>query len=263
LEPKNILVIDCETTGNASPLQIVELCLQKGLEQDAPQWTRRVRPDRCTVTAEAQAIHGISMDDLRCEPTFQVLLPEIWEQLNWAHVIVGYNVEFDLNAIEEEIKACLRIDNLNLRERRLVVDPYRLWQRMEPRGLEHAHKRFVGSPFSGAHGASADVAATARVLVGMVDHFSLEDHNWEELQALSSPEKKSHWIGPTHHVQWNGQGAVVFGFGKYQGCPLGEFRSYMKWCLNQNFPAHVVQIFEKALLCAPDDLARWCKENFK
>jgi hypothetical protein len=54
-----------------------------------------------------------------------------------------------------------------------LVDPLRLWQRCEPRSLQAAHRRFVGQEFAAAHSASADVAATGRVLRGMLSHFNL------------------------------------------------------------------------------------------
>jgi hypothetical protein len=66
---------------------------------------------------------------------------------------------------------------------KLIVDPYRLWSAIEPRGLKYAHRRFCGSDFDGAHQAQADVAATAAVLCGMLTTFGLQAE-WHSLAEL-------------------------------------------------------------------------------
>ena len=72
-------------------------------------------------------------------------------------------------------------------ESKRVIDPYRLWQKMEPRGLLHAHRRFAGGGFDGAHRAGSDVAATAAVLAGMIAAFGLETE-WPALAELCRRE---------------------------------------------------------------------------
>ena len=67
---QRILVFDVETTGTDKRKdQVIELCVQFGVEVDAPSYTWRIRP-----TAEmcpgAQAVHGISMADLEGAPGF-------------------------------------------------------------------------------------------------------------------------------------------------------------------------------------------------
>lgn len=49
---------------------------------------------------------------------------------------------------------------------------------------EHAHRRFVGRDFAGAHCAQADVAATAAVLAGMIAAFDLGEADWPALARL-------------------------------------------------------------------------------
>jgi DNA polymerase-3 subunit epsilon len=263
--PMNILVIDCETTGKDRPRQIVELCLQRGLGEGAPQWVRRFHPKYCPITPEAQQVHGISMEDVARAPEFHALALEISEWFLWADVIVGYNVEFDLQALQEEFARCLQVGlrNINLTHDKPIVDAYRLWQVMEPRSLAKAHERFAGKKLEGAHDASVDVAATGRVLIGMLERFGLLDRPWTELAELCAPKREPSWIGPSHHLQWK-DGKVVFGFGKYKGQDVTEVRSsYVEWCLAGGFPDHVVKILKASLRHSSSGFVAWCRENYR
>ena len=98
-----------------------------------------------------------------------------------ARVLIGYNVAFDLDMLQAEF-ARAGLPPLDVAGK-LIVDPYRLWGAMEPRGLQYAHRRFVGSDFDGAHRAGADVAATAAVLCGMLAAFGLQPE-WYSLAEL-------------------------------------------------------------------------------
>ena len=94
-----------------------------------------------------------------------------------------------------------------------IVDAFRLWQQCEPRSLQHAHRRFVGDEFASAHSASADVAATGRVLVGMLQHFKLADQDWGQIAHVCDPGRAS-WVGPSRHLRWENE-VIVLGFGKH------------------------------------------------
>ena len=109
-------------------------------------------------------------DRRRCSPT--------------ADVIVGYNLSFDIDMLQAEY-ARIGQPLLDLTGKK-IVDAFRLWQQCEPRSLQHAHQRFVGDEFAAAHTASADVAATGRVLVGMLRHFKLDGQDWDADRAASA-----------------------------------------------------------------------------
>ncbi len=85
-----------------------------------------------------------------------------------AHVLIGYNVGFDLDMLQAEFQRA-GLDLLDVSSK-LVIDPYWLWRKMEPRGLQQAHQRFVGAAFEGAHRAQADAQRTRRRLAAWFWH---------------------------------------------------------------------------------------------
>ena len=155
---------------------------------------------------------------------------------------------------------------MDLRDKR-IIDPFRLWQRCEPRSLQHAHKRFVGEEFGDAHSAEADVAATGRVLRGMISGFDLEDRNWDELALVCEPDRDS-WIGPSRHIQRSEEGEPVIGFGKHSGTGIFELArsedgDYLRWIISKDFPSHVHAICNKALEAQdPTELTQWISQQY-
>ncbi len=198
------------------------------------------------------------MEDLRNAPTFAEVADELRGLFANAQMLVGYNIRFDIDMVQAEFQR-LQQAPLDL-SKTYVVDPFRLWQRCEPRSLMDAHKRFVGGEFSAAHSAQADVSATGRVLLGMVEAFDLGT-DWEAVADICEPERKS-WIGGTHHVQRGEGGVAKIGFGKHYGISLSELaagpdRSYLEWLVESDFPNHVRDIGEHALRLDDAAFASW------
>jgi DNA polymerase-3 subunit epsilon len=180
-EPR-IVVFDCETTGtDRANDQIIELCVQRGLDEPADMVTWRIKP-AVPIHPGARAVHGIAIEDLEGCPVFADLADTIERVFAEADVIVGYNVAFDIEMLQAEYARIGRAP-VDLAGKQ-IVDAFRLWQQFEPRSLQHAHQRFVGGQFEAAHSASADVAATGRVLAGMLKHFKLDDQDWSSIAAL-------------------------------------------------------------------------------
>jgi DNA polymerase-3 subunit epsilon len=255
----SIVVLDVESTGKERGTdQIIELCLQLGLEAEPRTW--RIRPS-VAIHPEAIAVHGITLEDLAgCLP-FGAVTPEFLPLLDGADVVVGYNVAFDLDMLQAEL-ARAGLPPLDL-SRKLIVDVLRLWHHVEPRTLAAAHDKFCGTPMASAHQAHADVSATSRVLTAMLEAFGLVNKAWAEIAAISDPfPKRSSWLGPSSHVQWDASGAVVFGFGKYNGTPVDQVESsFLRWVLAKDFPPHVKGIC-RAALEQPAQLNNWIVRNY-
>jgi len=259
-----IVIFDVETTGiDHARDQVIELCVQFGLDGLARTW--RIKPG-VPISPGAQAVHGISMDDLADCPTFADVADDIVAVFRDAEVLVGYNLAFDIDMLQAEM---VRIGRpmLELANKK-IVDPFRLWQQCEPRSLQHAHQRFVGNEFAAAHSASADVAATGRVLSGMLRAFKLDGQDWNQIASVCDPRPAgwASWVGPSRHLRWEGD-AVVVGFGKYSGTPLHELaagpdRSFLRWIIERDFPIHVIEVCRAALEMPPDSLRSWVKERF-
>lgn len=258
-----IIVFDCETTGiDFTRDQVIELCVQHGLTDAARSQTWRMKP-AVPIHPAAQAVHGITMADLaNCAP-FAAYADEIAEVFARADVIVGYNLSFDIDMLQAEYTR-LGKPPLDLTSKK-IVDAFRLWQQCEPRSLQHAHRRFVGDEFAAAHSASADVAATGRVLVGMLRHFNLHDQDWGQIASVCDPGRAS-WVGPSRHLRWEND-VIVLGFGKHMGMPLHELaagpdRSFLRWVLEKDFPPHVAEICRAALELSGDELIAWVRERW-
>jgi DNA polymerase-3 subunit epsilon len=261
-EPR-VIVFDCETTGiDFTKDQVIELCVQHGLDAQATSRVWRIKPG-VPINPAAQAVHGITMADLAECASFAAYADEIASVFASAEVIVGYNLSFDIDMLQAEY---MRIGKpaLDLTGKK-IVDAFRLWQQCEPRSLVHAHRRFVGDDFAAAHSASADVAATGRVLVGMLRHFSLEGQDWGQIATVCDPQRAS-WVGPSRHLRWEGE-VIVLGFGKHMGMPLHELasgpdRSFLRWVIDKDFPPHVIEICRAALERNCEELVAWARQRF-
>jgi DNA polymerase-3 subunit epsilon len=259
-----IIVFDCETTGiDFTRDQVIELCVQRGLDASAHSRVWRIKP-AVPINPAAQAVHGISMADLEDCASFAAYADEIAAVFATAEVIVGYNISFDIDMLQAEY---VRIGKpmLDLTGKK-IVDAFRLWQQCEPRSLQHAHRRFVGDEFAAAHSASADVAATGRVLVGMLQHFNLAGQDWGQIATVCDPGRAS-WVGPSRHLRWEGE-QIVIGFGKHTGMPLHELaagpdRSFLRWVLEKDFPIHVTEMCRAALDLPGEQFLAWAKDRYQ
>jgi DNA polymerase-3 subunit epsilon len=261
---ERLLIFDVETTGTDRRRdQVIELCVMHGLEGQGGSRTWRFRPE-VSIHPGAQAVHGISMEDLADCPSFGDCADEIVQVFSGAEVVVGYNLAFDIDMIQAEYER-LRRPGIEFAGKQ-IVDAFRLWQQCEPRSLMHAHKRFVGDAFAAAHSAEADVAATARVLQGMLRAFGLADQEWGAVAAVCDPQRPS-WVGPSRHMQWDPQGAIVLSFGKHAGTPVhvlarGKDAGYLSWIADKDFPPHVIEICRQAMQLAGDDFLAWARRRY-
>ncbi len=279
MQPGEVIVFDVETTGTDRRRdQVIELCVQLGLDADAESITWRMRTS-VPISPGAQAVHGISMEELAECPPFAAYAERIRTLFGRAHVLIGYNMSFDIGMLQAEY-ARLRQPPLDFRNKK-IVDAFRLWQRCEPRSLQHAHQRFVGDSFAEAHSATADVAATGRVLQGMLESFGLADQDWSSIAHVCEPERAS-WVGPSRHIRWSQEegvatgkastpgvppGTLVIGFGRHANTPVHVLArtdngNYLRWMLSKDFPPHVLAVCGKALELPADDLHAWARRVF-
>lgn len=267
LDPRlRIVIFDCETTGTDRLTdQVIELCVQRGLAEGAPSRTWRIKPT-APIHPGAQAVHGITLAELEGCPSFAEVAGDIAAVFAETDVIVGYNIAFDIDMLQAEYT---RIGKplLDFTGKK-IVDAFRLWQQCEPRSLQHAHQRFVGNGFEAAHSASADVAATGRVLSGMLRAFNLADHDWDAIATRCDPQHgaRASWVGPSRHLRWEGD-VVVLGFGKYANAKVHELaagpdRSFLRWVVERDFPVHVGEVCRAALDLPGGEFLAWARRRF-
>lgn len=238
-----MIVLDTETTGvNPSTDQVIEICLS--VNGTSKAW--RVRPT-IPIPAASTAVHHITDADVADCPPFATIAPEIVALISAEDVVAGFNLKFDLDMLQAEMVRA-KLPPIDFSAKQLVC-ALRLWHHVEPRTLAAAHQKFCGEPLVNAHQATADVAATERVLVAMRAAFGMADKTWPELAAIANPfAGREAWLGPSLHVQWDDKGEVIFGFGKNKGQRVDQTDAgFLRWILDKDFPPHVKKICSVAL----------------
>jgi DNA polymerase-3 subunit epsilon len=230
---RSLAIFDLETTGtDPEGDRIVEISVLKvSPEGKGEHRTRRVQPG-IPIPAEATAVHGITDADVAQAPRFGQVAAGLLAFLDGCD-LCGFNVKrFDLRMLYVEFsRVGLRLSL----EGRALVDPLEIFHAYERRDLAAAVRFYCGREHAGAHGAAADVLATAEVLDAMVARYAdlprsvpaLYQH-FKDPQAVDS-------AGRFVRVR----GEIRFAFGKYRGQPLAAVArtkpDYLEWMLTQNF----------------------------
>lgn len=262
-----VLILDVETTGtNKEKDEIVELCIQFGFDTAeglAPSETFLVKPS-IPIPAEVSKIHGITDEHVQDAPGFDELTAWLTFQFDQAQVIVGYNIGFDLEMITAAFKRAKATPPDFSKV--VVIDAYHLWRAMEPRKLADAHQIFLGSKMEQAHEAAADVRATGRIALAMLERYGFLGKPWAEIQLAIDPDRQS-WLGASKHVIWK-DGRVVWNFGKNSGRPVtGTDAGFLEWVLGKDFPSHVKTITRAALAVVRKQrtvaqFTQWCADQW-
>ncbi|PWH20685.1 MAG: hypothetical protein DDG58_01540 [Ardenticatenia bacterium] len=170
LEHVTFTVVDVETTGldPAWGHRLCEIAIvlwQDGRELEA--FTQRVNPER-PIDPGAQAVHGISDEDLQDAPRFEEIAPVVRNYLEHA-VLVGHNVLFDVSFLAAEWRRLrwpppdvLLVDTLALARRWLGLASNRLTSVADALGIST----------DAAHSALGDARITAQVLYALMHLLS-------------------------------------------------------------------------------------------
>ncbi len=231
---KPLIFFDLETTGtNITHDRIVELSLIKVYpDGHTESKTRRLNPEM-HIPAEATAVHHITDEMVKNEPTFRQIskaLLAIFEGCD----IAGFNSnKFDVPLLIEEFgRAGL---NFEVAGRRFV-DVQNIFHKMEQRTLVAAYKFYCGKNLEDAHSALADTQATYEVLMSQLDRYSELENDVEKLAEFS---KSGRNVDLAARIVLNDKDEPVFNFGKHKGQPVKEvFRrepSFYSWMMQGDF----------------------------
>jgi len=243
--------IDLETTGaNVYEDRIVEIAIVKLFPDGRREsWVSRCNPQR-PIPAAATRIHGISDDDVRDQPTFAQLAPQVVQLLRGAD-FSGFNVaRFDLPLLFREFE---RANSKLPDETRYVADSQVIFHRMEPRDLAAAVRYYCGHEHQGAHGALADAEAALDVLLQQVDRYATGERTLPDrlvdLDAISM-RRDENFLDPDGKLVWGDDGAAI-GFGKHRGTSLRKLRDtapeYLEWIVRKDFSDEVKAIVRNAM----------------
>ena len=237
-----IIFFDLETTGvDTSHDRIVEISMVKvGVDGEKQVKTRRINPEM-PIPAEATAVHGISDEDVKDEPTFKQIAKSLAQFIEGCD-FGGFNSNrFDLPMLVEEfIRAGVDVDF----KRRKYIDVQNIFHKKEQRTLVAAYKFYCDKNLENAHSAEADTMATYEVLEAQIERYGDIGNTVEELAEFSTHGQSVDFAG---RIALNEKGEEVFTFGKYKGRTVVEIfekePSYYSWLQNGDFPQYTKKIF--------------------
>lgn len=238
-----LAALDLETTGvNAEQDRIVEVTIGRirpGAEAVVERFL--VNPG-VPIPATASAIHGITDEQVKDAPTFAAVAQRVCVLLRGADLIGFNHRRFDVRMIAAE---CQRVGLSDPCAGARLVDVCRIFHAREPRDLTGAVRFYCEDDHADAHGTTADVEATLRVLVAQFGRY--EDLP-RDLDALHALNREPSWIDQDGKLAWR-DGAACLNFGKHAGTPLKSVeRSYLTWVTNQEWcPADTRAVLKAAL----------------
>ncbi|OGY68699.1 MAG: hypothetical protein A3B94_01965 [Candidatus Jacksonbacteria bacterium RIFCSPHIGHO2_02_FULL_43_10] len=243
---KPLVIFDLETTGLSVNLdRIVEIAYLK------------IRPDGATfkgdlllnpempIPAEASAIHGITDEKVKGQPSFKDKAEELWEVFKDAHYS-GFNVfGFDLPILKREF---LRVGlDFNYADAR-VIDAKIIYHHMEPRTLSAAYKFYCQKEHAEAHNALADVEAAAKILAKQLEKYS-EARDWDFIYKIHHPSD-DRFVDNDRKFYWR-SGQAHLAFSKHKDRLLAEVAEkdpgFLNWILSADFSQETKDIVRKAL----------------
>ena len=185
------LIFDTETTGvphnKTAPLtdldnwpRVVQIAwqLHDGNGALLSQESHIIRPDGFDIPYKAEQIHGISTKRALEEGRpLKNVLDSFLADLEKTSVLVGHNIEFDINILgaefirqnlpTEKLLTAAKVDT-GLVSVEFCQLPGGPGGKLKMPRLEELHKKLFGKGFGDAHDASYDVAATARSFFGLI-----------------------------------------------------------------------------------------------
>ena len=232
-----IIFFDLETTGvDTANDRIVEISMVKvNTDGSKVVKTRRINPEM-HIPEVATAVHGITDEDVKDEPTFRQIAKSLAAFIEGCD-FGGFNSNrFDLPMLVEEfMRAGVEVDF----SRRKFVDVQTIFHRKEQRTLVAAYKFYCDKDLENAHSAEADTLATYEVLEAQIERYGDIGSTVEELAEFSSTGPMVDFAG---RLSLNEQGEEIFTFGKYKSRKVEDvFKSdpsYYSWIMNGDFPLY-------------------------
>ena len=242
-----LLFFDIESTGlNVATDRIVEISMVKVMPDGTRQVkTRRVNPT-IPIPEAARAVHGISDDDVKDEPTFAQLAKSMLQFMEGCD-IAGYNaLNFDIPMLTEEF---MRVGlDPKFRERNLV-DVQVIFYKKEPRTLSGAYRFYCDKNLEDAHTAEADTMATLEVLEAQLDRYPDIEN---DVAALAEYTKRSKMLDYAGRFVLDDNDQPVFNFGKHKGKKIVDVLaaepSYYSWMMDGEFTQDTKNVLTKIRL---------------
>ena len=236
-----IIFFDLETTGvDTANDRIVEISMIKIMPNgEEIVRTRRINP-QMHIPEQATAIHGITDEMVKDEPTFAQIAKSMAQFIEGCD-FGGFNSNrFDLPMLVEEF---LRVGVDADFKNRQFIDVQTIFHKMEQRTLVAAYKFYCDKDLTEAHSAEADTRATYEVLKAQLDRYPDLQNDITALAEFSERGQTADFAG---RIGYNDKGEEIFNFGKHKGRKVEDvFRedpSYYSWMINGDFPLYTKKV---------------------
>lgn len=178
--PRSWRIVDTETTGLDCRDRIVEIAVVD--LTGAPLLNTLVQPTgEWFMSPDAEAVHGISSDDLADTPTFPEVYPELVKALGECSIL-AYGANFDAGMVASEITKAGLLPLPNYRRWHCLMQKYSVWCGE----WSYHHEDYRWQALSGSHRALGDSLAALSCLNEMAsgsDTFTYP--SWLIEQGLS------------------------------------------------------------------------------
>ena len=201
--------------------------------------TRRINP-QMHIPEQATAIHGITDEMVKDEPTFAQIAKSMAQFIEGCD-FGGFNSNrFDLPMLVEEfLRAGVDVDF----KRCKFIDVQNIFHKMEQRTLVAAYKFYCDKDLQDAHSAEADTRATYEVLKAQLDRYPDLQNDVASLADFSARGETVDYAG---RIVYNDKGEEVFAFGKHKGRRVSDVfeqePSYYSWMMNGDFPLYTKKV---------------------
>jgi DNA polymerase-3 subunit epsilon len=243
-----LAVFDLETTGiNITKDRIVEIAIIR-IDPDGTEisYCKRVNPG-IPIPTEITAIIGITNEDIKYEPRFEEIAPEIIEFIGNSD-LAGYNSnKFDIPVLAEELMRAGSDFDVSARR---FVDVQNIFHKMEQRTLSAAYQFYCHKNLDNAHSALYDTKATLEVLRAQLERY---DSLTNDVAFLADFSKGGNYnlLDFAGRLALNEQGEALYNFGKHKGKTIKEVMNiepgYYGWMLDADFPLYTKECLRKEM----------------
>ncbi|MBR1402077.1 MAG: 3'-5' exonuclease [Prevotella sp.] len=272
---KPLVVFDLETTGlDLVKDRIIQISYIKLFPDGKEERVNQFINPECVIPNEVVALTGITNEDVKGQPTFKELAPQLSATFTNCD-FAGFNSNhFDVPLLAEEfLRAGIDFDFSKCR----LVDAQTIFHKMERRNLAAAYKFYCGRKMEEdftAHKADQDTEATYRVLQAQLDMYAPGRQEEPERQLNNSIEELAEFSKTNDNVDFAGrivwkemtdaQGNVligtdgkprkheVFNFGKYKGWAVVDVLhrdpGYYSWMISSDFTYNTKQVLTRIRL---------------
>ncbi|MBQ8544976.1 MAG: 3'-5' exonuclease [Alistipes sp.] len=242
-----LVFFDLETTGvDTAKDRIVEISMVKVMPDGEEIVRTRLINPQMHIPEDATAIHGITDEDVKDQPTFAQIAKSLYKFIEGCD-FGGFNSNrFDLPMLVEEfLRAGVDVDFKS----RKFIDVQNIFHKMEQRTLVAAYKFYCDKDLTDAHSAEADTRATYEVLKAQLDRYAELQNDVTALAEFSARGETADYAG---RIGFNEKGEEVFNFGKYKGVKVSEVfqrePSYYDWMMKGDFPLYTKKVITEIRL---------------